>query len=218
MTTTALKPAKRPQSHSEEWANSFSHGLGFVVVAVLSPFMLMAVAERGYWPSTLGAGVFAASLLFMYASSCIYHLRKDADAKAQARIIDHCAIFVLIAGSYTPFALGALKGAWGWGIFGFQWGMAVAGILLKVFAGVKYQALSVAIYLLMGWSVVVAWGPMVDNLPAAAINWLVAGGICYTVGVVFYVLSAKLKFSHFIWHLWVAAGSACHFLCVWSYA
>jgi hemolysin III len=133
-------------------------------------------------------------------------------------VIDHCAIFLLIAGTYTPFTLGVLSGTWGWSLLGVVWGLAIMGILLKTILGTKYQALSVALYLVMGWLVVVATQPMLSAVPVPGLLWLLAGGLSYTFGVVFFHFDSRVRYAHFVWHLFVVAGSVFHFVAVFWYA
>jgi hemolysin III len=157
-------------------------------------------------------------MVLLYAVSTIYHALPQTRAKCAFRLFDHIAIYLLIAGTYTPFTLGVLRGAWGWTLFGLVWGLAIVGILLKAFAGVKYEVCSVLLYLVMGWLCVIAAGPMLTLMPTWGIVWLLAGGIAYTVGVVFYALDHRVQYCHFVWHLFVIAGTACHFVAVLGYA
>jgi hemolysin III len=155
--------------------------------------------------------------MLAYASSTLYHAIPAPRAKEVLRIIDHGSIFLLIAGTYTPFTLGVLRGGWGWTLFGLIWSLALAGLILKALGGVRFRRLSVVVYLAMGWLVLVAIGPLVERMAPAGVAWLVAGGVCYTVGVIFYALDGR-RFMHFVWHLFVLAGTACHFVAVMGYA
>jgi len=208
---------KHTQSFGEEIANSVSHGLALLATLVAFPFLVVAATERGDAAGIVGASVFATTLVLLYLTSMLYHALPHNRAKHVFRILDHGAIYLLIAGTYTPFTLGVLRGSWGWTLFGLQWGLAVLGIVLKSFGGIRYGKLSVAVYLAMGWLVLIAAGPVVEKVSSWGLFWLVAGGIAYTVGVVFYALE-RLRYFHFIWHLFVIAGSACHFIAVLWYA
>jgi hemolysin III len=154
----------------------------------------------------------------LYAVSTIYHALPQTRAKCLFRVLDHIAIYLLIAGTYTPFTLGVLRGPWGWTLFGLVWGLALVGILLKAFAGVRFEVLSVLLYLVMGWLCLIAAGPMLALVPSWGIIWLLAGGVAYTIGVVFYAIDHRVYYSHFVWHLFVVAGTACHFVAVLGYA
>lgn len=162
------------------------------------------------------AAVFGASLVCLYTASTLFHSIPMPGPKRVLRVVDHCCIYVLIAGTYTPFTLVTLHGPWGWSLFGFTWGLTALGIGFKLFFTGRFEALSVGIYLLMGWCCVAAIVPLLHNLPTAGLWWLLAGGLCYTVGVAFYALE-RLRYHHAIWHLFVLAGSTCHFFCVLLY-
>lgn len=205
------------QTPREELANSLSHGLGLAASLVAAPVLVASAATNGDTAFVVGTVVFAISLILLYLASTWYHALPVGRRKEILRRFDHAAIYVLIAGSYTPFTLGALRGAWGWTIFGIIWSAALIGVFLKLFAGVRRERVSTAIYLLMGWLVVVAIVPLLENVPTAGVAWLAAGGLAYTGGVVFYVMR-RLRYAHFIWHLFVLAGSACHFFAVLWYS
>jgi hemolysin III len=209
--------AKRLQSRGEEIANCLSHALGVLAALAAVPLLVMAAAERGT-AAVVGASVFAGTMVLLYAVSTIYHALPHTRAKSVFRLLDHIAIYLLIAGTYTPFTLGVLRGAWGWTLFGLVWGLAMVGIFLKSFAGVRSEVFSVMLYLAMGWLCVIAAGPIMSIVPGWGIVWLLAGGIAYTVGVVFYALDHRVQYCHFVWHLFVIAGTACHFVAVLGYA
>ena len=209
---------ERPQSLAEELANSLTHGMGLLLsLAALPVLVLAALADGDPW-RIAAATVYGASLVLLYTTSTLYHAVRQARTKAFFRRCDHAAIYLLIAGTYTPFVLGPLRGAWGWSLFGIIWGLAVAGVFFKAVFGIRLQHLSTALYLLMGWLVVVAAVPLVQNLSWTALGWLLAGGVCSTGGVVFYVLDQRLRYAHAIWHLFVLAGSAAHFWAVLGWA
>ena len=211
------RPRGRVQSPGEELANSVSHGAGFVAAAIGTPFLLAEVARVGGIADLIGAGVFAVTVMLLYLSSTIYHAVPWPRAKSVLRAVDHSSIFLLIAGTYTPFTLGVLRGGWGWTLFGLVWTMALAGVVMKAFGGVRFKKFSVALYLLMGWLIVIAIEPLLERMPPTGLGWLVAGGLAYTGGVVFYALD-RYRYCHFIWHLFVLAGTACHFVAVMGYA
>lgn len=201
----------------EEVANSLSHGAGLVAALVATPFLITDAARRGSGAFLIGASVFAATVLLLYLGSTLYHALPAGRAKRGFRVVDHCAIYLLIAGTYTPFTLGVLFGAWGWSLLALVWSLAAIGVTLEVSGGPRRPALSLALYLGMGWLVVVAIRPLSLHLPAAGLIWLVAGGLAYTLGVVFYTAKG-LRFGHLVWHLFVLAGTFCHFTAVRYYA
>ena len=207
----------RTQSSGEEIANTVSHGLGFLAAVATIPILVIAALNDGA-AAVVGAAIFGATTALLYLASTLYHALAPNRAKRVFRIIDHAAIYLLIAGTYTPFTLGVLRGPWGWTLFGLVWGLAVIGIFLKAVRGVRYPRLSTIVYLAMGWLVLVALKPLVNNVPAWGLFWLVAGGVAYTAGVAFYAADHRLRYSHFVWHLFVLAGTACHFVAVLRYA
>ena len=215
--TSGNPAAERPQSRGEEIANSISHGTGFVATLAGFPFLIVSALQHGA-TAVVGAAVFGVSMSTLYLTSTVYHSLRSERAKRVARIVDHGAIYLLIAGTYTPFTLGALHGAWGWTLFGMIWALALFGVLLKSMGGIKYHKLSTALYLAMGWLVVIAAKPFWLHVPGWGLFWLAAGGVAYTAGVVFYVLSHKVRYAHFVWHLFVLTGTACHFVAVINYA
>lgn len=215
--TPARETSRRRQTAGEEIANSVSHGAGFVAAAVGTPFLLAEASRAGGVADLIGAAVFALTVLLAYLASTIYHAVPWVRAKQVLRTLDHGSIFLLIAGTYTPFTLGVLRGGWGWTLFGLVWTLALAGVVMKAMGGVRFHKLSLAVYLAMGWLIIIAVGPLVERMPAAGLAWLVAGGLVYTGGVVFYALD-RYRYCHFIWHLFVIAGTACHFMAVMGYA
>ena len=208
---------ERPQTLGEEIANSISHGAGLVAALVAVPFLLVAASALPA-ASIVGASVFAATLILLYLTSTLYHALPRGRAKRVFMKLDHGAIYLFIAGSYTPFTLGALHGAWGWTLFGLVWGMAALGILLKAFGRLSHPWLSTALYLAMGWLVLIAFVPLVRNVEPAGVWLLVAGGLAYSAGCIFYLLDNRLRYAHAVWHGFVVAGSGFHFAAVFSYA
>ena len=206
------------QSVGEEIANSVSHGVGFLAVIAVTPILVLGAIPHGA-ASIVGVSIFAATMAVLYLTSTLYHAFPHSPTKRALRVIDHGAIFLLIAGTYTPFTLGILRGAWGWTLFGTVWGLALAGVLFKVVGGrgLRYPIASTAIYLAMGWLVIVAIQPLWQRMPQAGLIWLVAGGVAYTGGVAFYALK-RVRYSHFLWHLCVLTGTTCHFFAVIGYA
>ena len=207
---------ERVQSLGEEIANSVTHGVGALASVAVLPFLVLAGLPHGAGV-VAGNVVFGASLFLLYISSTMYHSLARNRAKRVFRIIDHSAIYVLIAGTYTPFMLGVLRGAWGWSLLSVVWGLAVLGVTLTSVVGVKFPRASVVIYILMGWLIVVAIKPLMTHLPPAGLAWLVAGGLAYTGGAVFYGWK-RLRYQHTVWHLFVLTGSVCHFVAVLRYA
>jgi len=208
---------RRVQSLGEEIANSVIHGAGAVAALVGLPFLVAAALARGSVVQVVGNCVFGATLILVYVTSTLYHALARNRAKLVFRVLDHSAIYLLIAGTYTPITLGVLRGAWGWSLFGVVWGLAVLGVALTGALGVRHPRLSVAVYILMGWLVVVAVKPLVDHMAAQGLALLVAGGVSYTGGAVFYAWQ-RPRYQHALWHLFVLAGSVCHFFAVLWYA
>ena len=207
----------RAQTVGEEIANSISHGVGFLASIVAAPFLIVAAIRFG--PANIvGASVFAATMMLLYLTSTLYHALPPGRAKQLFMKFDHGAIYIFIAGSYTPFALGALKGPWGWSLFGVVWGMAFVGVALKAFDRLSHPWLSTGLYLAMGWLVLIAAAPLIRHVPAAGVAWLVAGGAAYTAGVLFFALDSRVKYAHAVWHSFVMAGTGCHFVAVLGYA
>lgn len=204
------------QSVGEEIANSVSHGVGFLAVVAVTPLLVLGAIPHGA-SNIVGVSIFAATMAALYLASTLYHAIPHPRTKRVLRVIDHGAIFLLIAGTYTPFTLGILRGAWGWALFGTVWGLALAGLGFKVVGGLRFPMASTAIYLAMGWLVIVAIQPLWQRMPPAGLAWLVAGGVAYTGGVTFYVMK-RLRYGHFLWHLCVLAGTTCHFFAVIGYA
>ncbi|MEM1056788.1 MAG: hemolysin III family protein [Bacteroidota bacterium] len=197
----------------EELINALTHGLGAVASAAGGAVLITLAAVWGDAWHVVGASVFVGSLVLLYTASTLYHAIPFARAKEKLKVFDHCAIYVLIAGTYTPFTLVGLRGAWGWTLLITVWSLAAAGIVFKLFYTGRFNVLSTLLYIAMGWLVVIAIKPMIAALPASTLGWLVGGGLAYTAGTVFY-LSKRIPYAHAIWHVFVLAGSVCHFAAV----
>jgi hemolysin III len=208
---------ERSQSLGEEIANSVSHGVALLAAIVAVPFLIAAARHLGV-ANVVGASAFAATMVLLYLTSTLYHALPAGRAKRVFMKLDHGAIYVFIAGSYTPFALGALGGPWGWTLFGLVWSLAVFGVTLKAFDRLSHPWLSTGLYLIMGWLVLIAAVPLVERVPLPGVALLVAGGLAYTAGVVFFMLDSRLRYAHAVWHSFVVAGTGCHFFAVLSYA
>jgi len=207
----------RVPSLGEEIANSVSHGVGVLAALAATPFLVLAAVRRGGAAAIVGASVFAGTAVVLYLASTLYHALPRNNAKRVFQVIDHSAIFLLIAGTYTPFTLGVLRGAWGWTLFAVVWGLAVLGVTLKAVGGIGYARLWTTLYLGMGWLALIAIRPLWLHVPAAGWLWLIAGGLAYTAGVAFYA-AERVRYAHFVWHVFVLIGTVCHFFAVLWYA
>jgi hemolysin III len=207
----------RPLSASEEIANSVSHGLGLLLALVALPVLVASAMRAGNVRFLIGATVFGVTMVLLYLASTLYHSLTHEAAKRLFRIIDHTAIFLLIAGTYTPFALGVLRGPWGWSLLAVIWTLAIAGITLKMITRTRHSRISIALYVVMGWLAVVAIKPIMTLVPLPGVLLILAGGLAYTFGLAFFA-AHRLRYNHFIWHLFVIAGTTCHFFAVLWYA
>jgi len=203
-------------SPAEEMTNIISHAIGLVFSVVGLVLMLIRANASGDALHIVSAAIFGASLIALYAASTFYHSAKDPKLRSRLRIVDHATIYILIAGTYTPFTLVTLDGWIGWTIFGVSWGMALTGVILKLFFTGKYNLLSTLMYVFMGWIIIFAINPLMNSLPPGGVFWLFAGGLSYTTGAVLYSIK-KIKFNHAIFHLFVLLGSVCHFASVYFY-
>jgi hemolysin III len=213
----SLKSQERTQSRGEEIANSISHGVGFLAAVAASPVLVFTAVQHNNPVEIVSVSVFAFTMVLLYIVSTLYHALAKNKAKRVFHILDHSAIYLLIAGTYTPFTLGVLRGAWGWTLFVLVWGIAVAGVIFKSFGGIRYKKLSTILYLVMGWLIIFAIKPLWLNMPSWGMFWLLAGGASYTAGVGFYA-ARRMRYAHFVWHLFVITGTACHFIAVLKYA
>ncbi len=209
--------AERLQSMGEEIANSVSHGLALVAAIAALPLLFVAARQLGT-ANAVGMAVFAVTMLLLYFTSTLYHALPPGRAKRIFLKLDHGSIYLFIAGTYTPFALGALGGPWGWVLFGLVWSMAIAGLTLKACNRLSRPWLSNGLYLVMGWLVLIAAVPLTEHVGRTGIMLLLAGGLAYSAGVVFFALDSRMRYAHTIWHGFVMAGTACHFFAVLGYA
>jgi hemolysin III len=208
---------RRSLSFGEEMANSVSHGLGLVAAIVAVPVLLLTAVRGGNASYIVGTSVFAGSMVLLYLASTLYHSLSHERAKRIFRLLDHGAIFLLIAGTYTPFTLGVLRGPWGWTLLVMVWSLASVGLTIKAVFGTRYSWPSIVLYVVMGWLAVVAIKPIWLHVPLPGILLIVAGGIAYTGGLTFFA-AHRLRYNHFIWHLFVIAGTTCHFFAVLWYS
>ncbi len=208
----------RSQSRPEEVANSLSHGAGLAVAIVAGIFLIVTAVQRGSTAFLVGASIFAATMVLLYLASTLYHGLPEGRAKYALLVVDHSAIYLFIAGSYTPFTLGVLRGPWGWTLLAMVWALVAAGVAAKIIGGPqRFHRLSTAVYLGMGWLFLLAAGPIWRQMPPAGLAWLLAGGLAYTAGVAFF-LADRYRYAHFVWHLFVLTGTACHFIAVLQHA
>ena len=209
---------ERAPTPREEFANCVSHGIGFLLASFVALPVLVTSGLRlqDRW-QLIGGTVYGLSLVLLYAASTLYHLLPEGRGKRFCRLLDHAAIYGLIAGTYTPFALGALRGPWGWTLLVIVWTLAAMGVALKLKVGFRFPLFSTALYLLMGWMVMLVIRPLIAHIGMGGFGWLLAGGLCYSGGVIFY-LWERMRYSHLWWHAFVLAGSACHCVAVVGYA
>ncbi len=201
------------ESIREEIASALTHGLGAVFALAGSAVLITLAAINGDGWQLFSSIVFGVALLLLYTASTLYHAIQHPVAKGRLKVFDHCAIYVLIAGTYTPFMLIGLRGPWGWSMFAAIWTLALAGVVFKLFYTGRFKALSTGIYIAMGWLIVVAIKPMLAAIDLWTLGWLLAGGLSYTLGTYFYHRES-IRYSHAIWHLFVIGGSVCHFVAV----
>lgn len=199
----------RKQTLGEEIANSVSHGVGFLIAVIATPVLIMKALPVGASGIT-GVCVFGATAMILYLASTLYHALPHGRAKRVFQILDHGAIFLLIAGTYTPFTLVVLPGAWGWSLFGVVWGLAAMGVVIKSIRVGNNGKLSIALYLAMGWIAVLAAKPLYENLTFMGLVWLLTGGLSYSIGVIFFATDHRVRYHHFVWHLFVLGGTASH--------
>jgi len=198
--------------------NSITHGIGVLLsIAALVLLVVFAAIRDGDAWQIVSFSIYGASLIILYMASTLFHAIQKRKVKNFFNLFDHSSIFILIAGTYTPFCLVPLRGPWGWTIFGIIWGLAIAGVLFKIFFySDKLRVVGTILYIAMGWIILIALKPLIQNVPAGALYWLLAGGLSYSLGVIFY-LWRKYRFNHVIWHLFVLGGSICHFFAIFFY-
>jgi hemolysin III len=209
---------ERPQTVGEELANSLSHGFGCLLAVASVPILIAVAAQRGSAASVVGACAFSVTAMLLYFASTMYHALPAGRAKRVFNVLDHSAIYLFIAGSYTPFTLGVLRGGWGWMLFGLVWGFAAIGVLLKSFNRLRHPGWSTGLYVAMGWLVLIAAAPLIQHVATEGLVWLFAGGLAYTAGAIVFTFDSKLRYAHFVWHVFVLGGSTCHFFAVLGYA
>ena len=212
-----MKDEPRLISVREEIANSISHGFGLVLALIALPILVLSAMRIGSTQFIVGAVIYGTTMVMLYLASTLYHSITHEPAKRFFRLFDHSAIFLLIAGTYTPFTLGVLRGAWGWSLLVTIWSLAITGIVMKALHGTRHSWVSMVLYIVMGWLAIVAIKPMIQLVPVPGIVLIFAGGVAYTGGLAFYA-ARSLRYSHFIWHLFVIAGTTCHFFAVLWYA
>lgn len=215
---TRLAVDDRLQTGGEELANALSHGLGFLLAVAALPLLVWQALRVGSAVDVAAAAVFAGSLILLYGVSTLYHALPAGALKRWCNRFDHAAIYVLIAGSYTPFTLGVLQGPWGWTLFGLVWTAALLGVTVKLLDRLRGPGLSTGLYVAMGWLAVLAAVPLVERLPWPALAWLVAGGLSYTLGAALFLFDGRVRYLHFVFHLLVLLGSACHVVAAYAYA
>lgn len=210
-----MKPLNR-YSLPEEIANAVTHGVGALLSAAALAILVVYANLFGDAWHVVSFSIYGASLVILYLCSTLYHSFQNERVRRIFKILDHSSIYILIAGTYTPITLVTLRGKLGWTIFGIVWGLAIVGIILKAFFVQRFKILSTICYILMGWIVIIAMKPLIEQLPFGGIAFLVAGGISYTVGALFYMIK-KIPFNHAIFHLFVLGGSICHFFAILFY-
>jgi len=206
----------RTYSANEEKFNVISHGIGFLLsLSALTLLVVFASLKGNAW-HIVSFSIYGSSMVTLYLASTLFHWSKKQAVRNILNVFDHASIYLLIAGTYTPFLLVTLRGPWGWSLFGIIWGLALIGIVLKLFFTGRYNVISAIAYVIMGWIILIAFKPLIYNLETGGLWWLIAGGLSYSIGVIFYLLN-KMTFNHAIFHLFVLAGSICHFISVFWY-
>jgi hemolysin III len=206
-----IAAADRDQTAMEELVNALSHGIGMALAIAALPILVYSAARQGGAAAVVGASLFAGTMILMYFISTLYHALPSGRAKLWLNRIDHAAIYLFIAGSYMPFLLGVLRGPSGWVLFGAVWGVAALGVGAKLFNRLRQPLWSTGLYVAMGWMAVAAAVPLYERMSAGGLAWLLVGGLAYTAGAVVFLFDSRVRFAHFVWHLFVLAGSACHF-------
>ena len=211
-----MKTEPRQYPKTEELLNVITHGLGFLLsIAAFVLLVVYASLDGDAW-HIVSFSIYGFSLVTLYLASTLFHSARSPKLRKRLNVFDHSAIYVLIAGTYTPFLLVTLRGPWGWSLLGVIWGLAIAGVIFKLFFTGKYDVMSAIVYVLMGWIIIIAIKPMNENLPPEGLYWLIGGGILYMIGAGFYLLN-KMPYNHAIFHIWVLLGSFAHFIAVFKY-
>jgi len=211
-----MKPDARQYHNTEELLNVITHGLGFLLSVAALAILIVFASLRGDAWHIVSFTIYGLSLVTLYLASTLFHMTRKQELRNKLNVFDHSAIYFLIAGTYTPFLLVTLRGPWGWSLLGIIWGLAIGGLIFKLFYTGKYDFFSAIIYVLMGWLIIIAIKPMNDNLTTEGLLWLLGGGISYSIGVVFYLIN-KIPYNHAIFHIWVLLGSFAHFVAIFRY-
>jgi len=206
----------REYSKKEEFWNVLTHGLG---LALSVPALVLLIVYSSLYESVwhvVSFSIYGATLVILYAASTLFHNTKNKDTRLKLNVFDHSSIYLLIAGTYTPFLLVTLRGPWGWSLFGVIWGLAITGVVVKLFFTGRFDKISTAVYVLMGWLIIIAIKPLMENLSPDGLFWLTAGGISYSIGAALYLIK-KIPYNHAIFHVFVLIGSICHFIAIFFY-
>ena len=217
MTTGPLR-SSRASTRGEHLANTWSHGIGLLLAIGALPLLVIDALRLDSGLAVAGAAIFGGTAIAMYLTSTLYHAFPQANRNGWLRRLDHSAIYLLIAGTYTPVLLGVLRGTAGWAMLAVIWTLAVAGVVFKLLAGARFRKVSVALYVALGWAALALIQPLWTHMQPGGLAWLFAGGVAYTAGVAFYLMHERMRYSHFIWHLFVLAGTGCHLVMVLRYA
>ena len=212
-----LAASNRRQSLGEEVANSISHGLGLVAAIIGTPFLILSAIDYADMSFLVGVSIFSATMIVLYLASTVYHAMPRGKAKYVFQVIDHSAVYLLIAGTYTPFMLGVLQGVWGWSLLVAVWTLAMVGVGLKAFGKASHPAVSTTLYVILGWLILIAIKPLVALMEPDGLLLLVLGGVLYTLGVVFFVIDSRLRYGHLVWHLFVVGGTVSHYFSIFYY-
>ena len=209
-------PLSKQQSLGEEIANSITHGIGVVVSIAALILLVVFSAQKGDTWRVVSFSIYGSTMIILFLASTLYHSFTNIYMKKLFRIVDHSSIFLLISGTYTPILLLSMRGPWGWSIFGVVWGLTLFGIIFEIFFMGRFKAITIGLYLMMGWIIVIAIKPMIISVPKSLLYYIIAGGLFYTVGIIFYV-NKKMKYHHAIWHLFVLGGAVSHFLGMYNH-
>jgi hemolysin III len=212
-----IRLRERVQTPGEEIANSVSHAIGAIVSVIAAVALVQNALERGAPHAVVGATVFAVTMVLVYVTSTLYHGVPHPPAKRVLKVMDHSAIFLLIAGTYTPFTLGVMRGAIGWSLLVLVWTLALAGVVFIAASRLRYPTVCTLLYLAMGWLILIGIEPLLRHMAPWGLFWLGAGGLAYTGGIVFFAVD-RVRFGHLVWHVCVLVGTACHYVAVWRFS